>query len=97
MTKHNVPRGFQHRLYDAWISSGLSLTELGRRTGLSRSCLYAYILGGSTPNITSFAKICAELHVSSDYLLFGIGKAPICEPIGVPDARYKGGYRKELA
>lgn len=96
MTKHNPPEGFQRRLYDVWLASRIPLTDISRQTGISRSCLYAYILNGAAPNVTSFAGICSALHVSADYLLFGKGEPPVySEPEGIPDARFKSKLRKE--
>lgn len=69
--KHYPPEGFTERLYDTVLKSGLEITEISRKTGISRSSVYAYVINGYAPNITALAKLCKVLGVSADYLLFG--------------------------
>ena len=69
--KQYPPVGFSERLYNAWVNSGLDLTELSRRSGVARSSLYYYMYDGVSPNISVFARICKVLKVSSDFILFG--------------------------
>lgn len=65
------PTGFSERLYDTWLKSGLEITELSRKSGVSRTSVYCYIYNGIAPNISALAKLCKVLNVSADYLLFG--------------------------
>lgn len=69
--KHYPPQGFTERLYGTWLKSGIEITELSRRSGVSRTSLYAYLYEGYSPNATSLASLCKVLKVSADYLLFG--------------------------
>ena len=71
--KHYQPVGFSKRLYDAFVTSGLDVTEISKRTGISRSSVYGYMYYGITPNIKALIALCVVLKVSSDYLLFGGG------------------------
>lgn len=68
--KHYQPEGFSKRLYDSWLYSGVELTELAKRTGVSRSTVYGYIYCGVNPNFSAIAKIAKVLNVSLDYLAF---------------------------
>lgn len=69
--KHNQPVGLNTRLYDAWLKSGLEITELSKKSGVARSSVYGYLYNGQCPNITSIAKIARVLGVSLDYLVYG--------------------------
>lgn len=69
--KHMQPEGFSQRLYDTYIASGLEVTKISERTGISRSSVYGYMYYGITPHINALAKLCKVLNVTSDYLLFG--------------------------
>ena len=69
--KRNQPEGFRERLYDVFIKSGFTFTDLAKRTGISRSLLYAYMYDDIVPTITTLVKLCAIFNVSADYLLFG--------------------------
>lgn len=69
--KHYPPKGFTERLYQTWLKADIEITELSKRTGISRSSVYGYIINGETPNITALARLCTALNVSADYLLFG--------------------------
>lgn len=70
------PRGFSDRLYKSWIASGVTMADLSRITGIYPNTLYSYLYYGVTPNVTKLARLCAALHVSADYLLFGKGNDP---------------------
>lgn len=65
------PIGFAKRLSEEIINSGLTVTQISKRTKIARSSIYGYMYYGITPNVTHLAKICATIHVSADYLLFG--------------------------
>lgn len=69
--KHIQPEEFSKRLYDTYIKSGLEVSAIAKRTGLSRSSVYGYMYYGITPHINALAKLCKVLNVSADYLLFG--------------------------
>lgn len=69
--KHYQAEDFSSRLHDAYIKSGLEVTEISNRTKIARSSVYGYMYYGTTPNITALAKLCTVLGVSADYLLFG--------------------------
>lgn len=69
--KHYAPEGFGDRLYDAFMHSEKTVTEIANATGISRSSVYAYIYNNVPPNISNFAALCSALHVSADWLLFG--------------------------
>ena len=69
--KHYQPEGFSNRLHEVFIKSNLEVTEISKRTGMSRSSVYGYLYYRITPNIVNMAKLCKVLGVSADYLLFG--------------------------
>jgi len=69
--KQYQPEEFSTRLHEAYIKSGLEITEISKRTKIARSSVYGYMYYGVTPNITALAKLSTLLNVSADYLLFG--------------------------
>ena len=69
--KHYQPIGFDTRLQDAYIKSGLEVTEISKKIGISRSTFYGILYYGQTPNVTTIAKIAKLLNVSLDYLVYG--------------------------
>lgn len=69
--KRNQPEGFRERLYDVFIKSGITFTDLARRTGISKPLLYGYMYDDVVPTITTLAKLCGFFNISADYLLFG--------------------------
>lgn len=69
--KRNQPEGFRERLYDVFIKSGITITDIAKRTGVSRSLIYGYLYDDVVPSVTILVKLCAIFNVSSDYLLFG--------------------------
>ena len=69
--KRKVLEGFQERLTQAVFNSGLSLSEIERRSGVSHSSLSAYMTRDYSPTAFSLASLCRVLNVSADYLLFG--------------------------
>ena len=60
---------FARRLCKCLDEEGINANELGRRTGISKSSISAYINGEQKPNIIQIKKIAEILEVSSDYLL----------------------------
>lgn len=69
--KHYQPIGFNTRLHDAYIKSGLEITEIAKKTGIGRSTIYGILYYGQTPNVTIIGKIAKLLNVSLDYLVYG--------------------------
>lgn len=69
--KHYQLIGFNTRLYDAYIKSGLEVTEISKKIGISRSTFYNILYYGQTPNVTTIGKIAKLLNVSLDYLVYG--------------------------
>lgn len=67
MPKHICVRGLWERLEEEIDKQNISKTELARRCGFERKVLYGY----SNIHLPYFARLCAELNVSADYLLFG--------------------------
>ena len=59
------------RLYALRQYKGLSLQELAKETGISRSNLNRYERDQSKPTTEFLKKLCKCYRVSSDYLLFG--------------------------
>ena len=71
MNKGYRIKGFDRRLKRAIADSNLTLTDICRKSGVSRSNLWAYCQGGN-PSIYSLKRLAVTLNVTSDYLL-GIG------------------------
>lgn len=69
--KDYMPAGFEKRLREAWIKSDLSVQIVCDRAGISRSTLYLYLNGESTPSITTVFKLARLFNVSIDYLVSG--------------------------
>lgn len=69
--KHYQPIEFNTRLHDAYIKSGLEITEIAKKTGISRSTIYGILYYGQTSNVTTIGKIAKLLNVSLDYLVYG--------------------------
>lgn len=60
---------FARNLCKCLDDEGINANELGRRTGISKSSISAYINGEQKPTIIQLKKIAKKLKVSSDYLL----------------------------
>lgn len=60
-----------NRLNQACEQSGLTNSQIGQRTGLTRGQVYSYRNGITTPNAFYLAKICLALGVSADWILLG--------------------------
>ena len=60
--------GFTDRLNEAIWKSGLSNSEIIRKTNLSAGALWNY-RNGATPNISALARLSVALNVSADWLL----------------------------
>ena len=64
-------RGFPERLVEAMDLAGVNSTELGRKVKRDRKAIYMYRNGDVSPDVLTVARICAVLHISADWLLFG--------------------------
>ena len=64
-------RGFPERLVEAMELSGINCVELGQKIQRDRKVIYKYRNGDVAPDVVTVAKMCAVLHVSADWLLFG--------------------------
>ena len=65
--EHIYIRGFWDRVDEEMERQSISKAELARRCRFGRKVL----IEKSNMYLPYFARICAELHVSADYLLFG--------------------------
>lgn len=61
-------RGFAEAMKDRRKELEISMTELAKRTGISRSMLFYYEAGDSSPSAIRFLKICSVLGL--DYKKF---------------------------
>lgn len=59
----------QMRLVEAIKQSGLSQTEIGRKIGVSQSCIAHYIKGDISPSIDTFANLCKVLDIDPYFVL----------------------------
>ena len=60
---------YGQRLLQAIDDADTTLTEVAKRTGISRSCLFAFIYSGYDMSSIRLAKVCANIHVSMDYIM----------------------------
>lgn len=70
-TKHYPLRGFDERLRELWLMSGLTQKQIAQCIGYERKTVRAWIYGDCTPNALALARLCSVFNVSADYLLFG--------------------------
>lgn len=75
MRRNKLIYGFSERLEAAMAASGKSPDQIALETGISRSAIYSYLSGDSTPSAFYIGKIAVCLKVSSDWLI-GIEKSP---------------------
>lgn len=61
--------GFSERLNEAIWASDMGDSEISRKTGISRSCLWSYRYTATMPPSGNLAKLAVVLNVSSDWLL----------------------------
>ena len=61
--------GFSDRLNEAIWKSNLDLSEICRRSKVSRSCLWSYRYTGIQPPAWALARLAVALNVSTDWLL----------------------------
>lgn len=68
---YNILQGFPERLELTIAKRNISCKKLADRVGIRRGTLYGYVHGDFMPNTVIFARLCKELNVSADWLLFG--------------------------
>ena len=61
--------GLNMRLKQAVADSNLSMADISRRSGVSRSCIWSYLIAGNNPSVYTLARLAVVLHVSTDWLL----------------------------
>lgn len=61
--------GFTERLNKAINNSGMDVSVIGRKAGISRGMLYKYQYEMAMPTVGSLAKLSMVLNVSADWLL----------------------------
>jgi len=59
----------QERLIEAITLSGLTLTDIAKKVGVSISVISNYKRSKKMPSLETFAVLCKVLDVSSDYIL----------------------------
>lgn len=67
--KRKLPVGFGERLNHAIMLSGLSLSEIERRSGVSHGNISHYCAEVMLPSAYNLYELSRVLHVSSDWLL----------------------------
>jgi Helix-turn-helix. len=65
----------QQRLREAIKFSGMTQTEIAKKIGINPSTVSKYTRIDKFPAIDTFAKLCAVLDVSADYIL-GLQESP---------------------
>lgn len=61
--------GFAERLNEAIWASDMDISEICRRAGISRSCMWSYRYTATMPPSGNLARLAVVLNVSADYLL----------------------------
>ena len=61
--------GSGDRLMDVILKKDISLTELSRSTGISRSTIYGFVYDNIDISSARLAKLCSAVGVSTDYVL----------------------------
>ena len=64
-----IIRGMSERLREAVNKSGMTYKQIGQRAGMSESRLKALLSGNDGCYASTFARLCAVLGVSADWLL----------------------------
>ena len=59
------------RLRLLMIFHKLTVTELAKHAGVSKSAMEKYLAGPSSPRATAIAAICSNLSVNAEWLIFG--------------------------
>lgn len=61
--------GLRDRLEEAIFASGMDLTEISKRSGISRTLIWSYRFDGKQPSCYSLVRLAKTLNVSTDWLL----------------------------
>lgn len=61
--------GLDRRLKTAIANSNLTVTDVQRKSGVSRSTMWGYMFGGVNPSVYTLKRLAITLKVSTDYLL----------------------------
>lgn len=74
MAKHTrssrtAATAFRHKVRKLRLEKGLTLVELGRRSGLHTSAIVHFEGGSRRPSFENLRQLCIGLEVSADYLL----------------------------
>ena len=59
----------KNRLVEEIKNSGLTTGEIAKRVGISSEMVTQYCTTKKLPRLDTFAKLCKELDLSSDYIL----------------------------
>lgn len=68
-TRYYRVDGFDRRLKTAIANSNLTVTEVQRKSGVSRSNMWGYMFDGVSPSAYTVKRLAITLNVSADYLL----------------------------
>ena len=55
-------------------AAGLTQEQLGEKLGVTRQAVSKWESNQATPDAVTVARLCAELHVSADFVLLGINR-----------------------
>ena len=58
-----------HRFMETLLQSNITITDISRRTGITRGAIYSFIYDGVDISSCRLAKICSCVGVSTDYIL----------------------------
>lgn len=58
-----------NRFMEAVLERDLHLTDISRRTGIARTCIYSFVYDGVDISSHRLAKLCSCVGVSADYIL----------------------------
>lgn len=62
---------FCKRLKDCIFDHGYSLPEFADKYNYSRTTVYAWTRGDRVPTLYCLSRLCKQLNVTADYLMFG--------------------------
>lgn len=71
MEKQRMIEGMGDRLKKVMSDRGLTQTELGKRIGVTPTCIHQIVTGKRYGTVIVIALIAQELNVSTDYLILG--------------------------
>ncbi len=64
-----LEKQIRERLIEAIKQSGMSQTEIAKRTGIIQQSVYQYLSGRALPSLETFANICKVLDADPKYIL----------------------------